>query len=136
MDQSFCGAVSLATDFYIYGYTSYENLTAFNMVTAQIEPFVDWSIFCSRFAVSYFCNYVFVPCDLTTGAPIPACSSSCDFLHAYCRSIYDQAVSFGATAGYSVVADCDNTLIHLQQSFGFPCSSSSLQNGCIDYLGM
>ena len=135
LDQNFCGDASLATDLYIYGYTGYENFTALNNFAKQIEPFIDWSQFCVRFAVSYFCNLIFIPCDLTTGRPMAACTNSCHFLRTYCPVIYFQVVQFGTAAGYLIVDNCENTLILLQQHFGFPCSSSSLQNNCIDFLG-
>ena len=136
LDQTFCGDASSATDSYIYGYTSYENLTKFNMFAEQIEPFIDWPDSCVQFAIYYFCNYVYVPCDLTTGGPVSICSNSCYFLRTNCPLIYLQVMNAAAAAGYSLVDNCENTLLFLQQEFGFPCSSSSLQNDCIDYLGM
>ena len=136
LDQTFCGDVSSATDSYIYGYTSYENLTKINMFTEQIEPFINRSDSCVQFTIYYFCNYIYVPCDLTTGGPLLTCSNSCYFLRTNCPIRYFQVLSFGASAGYPIVDNCENTLSYLQQEFGFPCSSSSLQNDCIDYLGM
>ena len=136
LEQSVCGEASLATDFYSYGYTSYHNLSEVSKLTKQIEPFIDYSLLCTQFAIYYFCNYVFIPCDLTTGGPISICSNSCYFLPTNCSVLYFQVVSLATTAGYPVNESCENTLIHLQLAFDFPCSSSSLQNDCIDLLSM
>ena len=72
---------------------------------------------------------------MTTGAPRAICTESCDFFRHECSETYNQAVTLGNAFGYAVSDHCENTLIYLQDNFDFPCSSSSLQNECIDLLG-
>ena len=131
-----CGNFSLATNVYSYGYTSYQNLSRIIRFTERIRRVTDFSLFCNRFITYYLCNYVFIPCDLTTGGPRAICSISCYYLHVHCYERYFAALSFVASVGYPVNESCEDTLSHLQLGFGFPCSSSSLQNDCIDILSM
>ena len=85
--------------------------------------------------MTYFlCNYVFVPCDLTTGAPRPVCTDSCYFVRTYCASQFMLVLEFTSTIDYPVIDSCENTLANLQVGFGFPCSSSSFEDNCIDLL--
>ena len=139
IQQGMCANFTFATDYYYYEYTNYENLSNFNMILQQIEPVitVDLIFLCYEFATYYFCNYVFPPCDLTTGAPRAICSESCDYFVTHCAKVYSLLVIY--LEAYEVLKyiniDCSNTL-NLQQDYGFPCSSNSLQNNCIDLLGM
>ena len=102
----------------------------------QITPVIDFKFFCTRFAAYYFCNYGFIPCDVTTGAPRAICTESCNFLRDHCSDAYIQVMTFVDAFGYTIKDRCENTLILIQEEFGFPCSSSSLQNECIDLLSM
>ena len=135
LQQTVCANYSLATDSYIYGYTSYNNLTEFAKLVLGIAPLIDFSYFCAQFSLYFFCNFGFVPCDLTSGAPRAICTESCNYAAINCSSVYNQVVAFVKAFGYTVKEDCENTLNFIQD-FGFTCSSSSLQNGCIDLLGM
>ena len=107
------------------------------MTLQQIEPVItiDIRFLCYQFATYYLCNYIFPPCDLTTGAPQAICTESCDYLLTECSDEYQQLVVYLLANGYTLNVTCGNTL-NLQQDYGFPCSSSSLQNNCIDLLGM
>ena len=129
--QSGCAEYSLATNFYGYGYTSHVNLTSFAAILESLRTFFDLSLICHQFAAYFICNYVFVPCDLFTGAPRSICSDSCYFLRQYCSATYFSVVMVGALR-FPIVDNCENTLIHLQLGYNFPCSSSSLGNDCID----
>lgn len=135
MYQTICADFSLATDSYIYGYTSYENLTELVSIVQRFTPVIDFQFPCTRFTTYFFCNYGFVPCDMTTGAPRAICTESCNFLRRHCGETYTQVLTFVDAFGYTIVDNCENTLVHLQKDFDFPCSSSSLQNECIDLLG-
>ena len=135
MRQSGCAEFSLASNFYGYEYTSYENLTEFAVVLESVSPIFDFAITCHRLAAYFICNYVFPPCDLFTGAPRSICTDSCYYLRDRCDREYFSMVSFAALR-YPMVDNCENTLIHLQQGFNFPCSSSSLGNDCFDLLSM
>ena len=129
--QSGCAEYSLATDFYGYAYTSNENLTSFAVILESLRPFFDFSLICHQFAVYFICNYVFVPCDLFTGAPRSICSDSCYFLRTYCDEEYFSVVQVGSLR-FPFEDNCENTLTHLQLGYNFPCSSSSIGNDCID----
>ena len=134
MHQTVCANFSLATDSYIYGYASRENITEFSRILERITPVIDFQFFCTRFAAYYFCNYGFIPCDVTTGAPRAICAESCNYLHDHCSGTYLQVVTLGGVFGQTIKDNCENTLSHIQEDYGFPCSSSSLQNECIDLL--
>ena len=131
LHQSSCAEFSFATGFYGYEYTSYENLTEFSMLLEFVSPLLDQSIMCHVLAAYFVCNYIFVPCDLFTGAPRSICTDSCYHLRNDCSEIYFPVLSAGALT-YPIVDNCENTLSHLQLGFNFPCSSSSLGNDCID----
>ena len=139
MQQGLCANFSFATDYYYYEYTSYENLSNFDMDLQQLEPLVTFNLleyYCFEFAIYYFCNHVFPPCDMATGAPRAICTESCDYLLTSCSEAYSQSVIYSEVFGdvNFLNINCSNTL-SLQQDYGFPCSSSSLQNNCIDLLG-
>ena len=136
LQQVLCGNYSLATDYYIYGYTSYENLTNLIKIVHDFTSVINLSYFCTKFAAYFFCNYGFPPCDLTSGAPRAICAESCRYLNTHCSGAFRQMVTFIRALGYHIKEDCDNTLRIIQDHFGFPCSSSSLQNECVDLLGM
>ena len=136
MQQGLCADFSVAIDYYHYEYTSYENLSNFHMTLLEIEPviIIDLQYFCYQFIAYYMCNYVFPPCDLTSGAPRAICTESCQYFLTDCSEAYNDLVIYVDAYGSIFNVECRNTL-KLQQDFGFPCSSSSLQNNCIDLLG-
>ena len=136
LQQTICANFSVATDYYIYGYTSYRNLTDFVMLLHLFEPAVNFKYSCTRFTAYYFCNIIFPPCDFITGAPRAICTESCYYASTQCTTAYTQVKTFLKPFGFVLSDNCENTLEPLQEYFGFPCSSSSLQNGCIDLLGM
>ena len=105
------------------------------MILESLRAFFDFSLICHQFATYFICNYVFVPCDLFTGAPKSICSDSCYFLRTYCAGTYFSVVMVGALR-FPFEDNCENTLTHLQLGYNFPCSSSSLGNDCIDLRSM
>ena len=133
MQQTICANYSLATDSYIYGYASYDNFTSLAKILQGFTP--NLSETCNLFATYFFCNFGFVPCDLTSGAPRAICTESCNYITTECSTEYSHVVTLVKAFGHTIKEDCINTLNHLQD-FGFTCSSSSLQNECIDLLGM
>ena len=133
--QTICADYTFATDFYGYGYTSNENLTALAAIIESLKDFFEFSFLCHRFAAYFICNYVFVPCDLFTGAPRSICTDSCNYLRRFCDDTYFTVVNVGSLT-FPIVDNCENTLIQLQTGYNFPCSSSSLGNDCIDLLSM
>ena len=133
--DNFCADLSLTTDSYGYEYASFETLTEFTNALSSYETVFNLDQHCQFFGVYYFCNYVLIPCDLFTGAPRPICSDSCYYLTTECGSIYNTVLFFASQVYPAFVDDCENTLSHLQTSYGFPCSSNSLEHNCIDLLG-
>ena len=133
--ENICADFSLATDSYVHEYTSSENLTGFTSNANIFVPYLYFSKHCQLFAAYYLCNYVGSPCDLFTGAPRPICSDSCYYLTTECSSIYYSALLYVNLVYPAFVDNCENTLSHLQTSYGFPCSSNSLEHNCIDLLG-
>ena len=86
-----------------------------------LESYPISSKFCTQFAVRYFCNHVFAPCNLTTGEPISSCSYSCYVLRDRCSIEYFQIAHTVVAGGIFPYVDyCENPLIYLQQSFGSP----------------
>ena len=135
LNQSSCAGFSLATDFYGYGYTSYENFTEIATSVEMYSPFLKLSYHCHQFAAYFICNYAFIPCDLFTGAPRSICSDSCYYFRTRCNETYDDILLYGGIVAYPFIDNCENTLIHLQTTYGFPCSSSTFENNCIDVIG-
>ena len=135
LSETFCADFSLTADSYGYGYASFENLTRFaNDVNMTRTSFLLYKP-CDLFAVYYFCNYVLIPCDLFTGAPRPICSDSCYYFTTECSSIYSTVLLLANQIYPAFVDDCENTLSHLQNNYGFSCSSINLEHNCIDLLG-
>ena len=135
ISENFCADFSLAIDSYIYGYDSSENLTGYSNDLNMFVNLFDLGQHCQFFATYYLCNYALIPCDLFTGAPRAICSDSCYYLTTECSSIYSTVLLFATQIYPAFVDDCENTLSHLQTSYGFPCSSNSLEHNCIDLLG-
>ena len=132
-----CSGANLGTAYYNYRYTSLENLTSYSTTITTLQEFFrsGFSGFCETFLVYYLCNYVFVPCDLTTGAPRPICTNSCYFVHTRCNLEFMRVMQFASAFDYPIIDDCENTPANLQVGFGFPCSSSSFEDNCLDLQG-
>ena len=126
-----CDDVSLATDFYGYEYT---NLTEILNQVDNYDLLLDFNHICGQLTGYFICNYVFIPCDLFTGAPRPICSDSCYYYCTECSDTYHTLLRVIPQAYPYIMDDCDNTLSHLQTGYDFPCSSSSLENNCLDLL--
>jgi len=133
-----CAQFNLATDYYNYRYTILENFTSFSQTIEALEDVINSGVvgFCRIIFPYFLCNYAFVPCDLTTGAPRPICTDSCYFMRTLCFEDFKHAVDYANVIDYPLVDDCENTLANLQKGFGFPCSSSSFKDNCIDIQGM
>ena len=131
-----CSGINLATNYYNFRYTSVDNFTSFSDTITTLEGIIrlGFNDFCGRILTYFLCNYVFVPCDLTTGGPRPICTDSCYFLLAHCEAQFMNVIQFTSTQNYPFMDNCENTLAHLQEGFGFPCSSSSFENNCINMM--
>jgi len=135
-ESKICSAFNLAIDYYNYGYTTLDNFTSYSSTLDTSEAFLLSSSdeFCEMYFIHYLCNYVFVPCDLTTGAPRPVCRDSCYFFRTRCPSELSYILTFARAVQYPIKDDCENTLAHIQE-FGFPCSSDDFKENCIDLKG-
>ena len=113
-----------------------ENFTLYSETIITLEDIIrlGFTGFCGKILTYFLCNYVFVPCDLTTGAPRPICTDSCYFVLTECQSEFSLVLQFTSTIDYPIIDNCENTLANLQVGFGFPCSSSSFEDNCIDML--
>ena len=135
IQQSLCVNFSLTVDDYIYRYTNYASLSTYVMLLHNFESIINPKYSCTRFALYYFCNQLFPPCDFISGAPRAICTDSCHYFRTQCTTTYTQIATYLKAFGLIILDSCENTLEFLQKYFDFPCSSSSLQNGCIDLLG-
>ena len=134
-----CARFSAASENMIFDYTTDEQfddyIETFNnleqlLVTANIAEEV-----CRQAAGYIICNYVFIPCNLTTGNPRPICTLPCDYyINVRCRNIFEVIFQFAALVDYPFVNNCTNTLSHLKE-FGFPLLSDNFADDCIDIAG-
>ena len=92
---------------------------------------------CRQAAGYYICNYVFIPCNLTTGNPRPICSASCDrYFNIRCVEVFGDILEFSSTfIDYPFMNNCPNTLSHLED-FGLSFMSGDFTDDCIDLVGM
>ena len=91
---------------------------------------------CHTTVVPFTCNIVFVPCNLTTGAPIPVCSNTCSSFKSSCTNSYDVLAAFSKFYGYPFTRNCENTLSHLNTDYGYLNSSSDFKDNCFSLPGM
>ena len=90
---------------------------------------------CRQAAGYIICNYVFIPCNLTTGNPRPICTLPCDYyFNVRCRDIFDVIIRFSTIINYPLMNNCPNTLSHLGE-FGITLSSDNFADDCIDIAG-
>jgi len=123
----------------IYKYTSEENFT---IILGYLTIAAKYNITPSRCEYEnavFVINYVFIPCNLTTGTPRPLCSDSCYNFRKHCRHRYNSALLFADLLNIPFVDDCENTLHVINTAFNFPNSSKDFQDDCFnlhDYSGI
>ena len=78
----------------------------------------------------FLCNYVFIPCNLTTGTPKPICSKSCYNFYHSCPDQYNLIYNM---MGYPFMNDCNNTLGHLAEWHEYAASSDDFDDDCLDF---
>ena len=132
-----CSRYNLATNDYVYRYTSAEN---FEQLSGDIQQAVPPLVslrgtpsICHLALNLLLCNVGFNPCDLTTGTPKPVCSKFCFYVRENCQFQYEFASSSAPTAGIPFVTDCNNTLKDLELSHGVEFSSDDFGNNCLDF---
>jgi len=131
-----CIEYNLATNDYIYQYTSVMNMTQFSSVIRQVVPLLDIQgiPFNCQVALNLFlCNFGFPPCNLTTGTPKPICSKSCFYFHQNCPLQFELMHTISGFFGFSFVEDCFNTLGHLEQWYDIEISSDDFGDDCLDF---
>jgi len=123
----------------IYKYTSEENFTkikdTMKLVISTIEISTFTATVClARSAVLVY-NYVFLPCNLTSGKPIPFCLSACEKFRHLCKSVYDNILTNARGLGIPFDDNCENLLYTHNYLFGFPNSSKDFEDHCYDDSG-
>ena len=91
---------------------------------------------CQLFVLQFFCNIIFIPCNLTTGAPMPFCSNVCFGLDRLCGVLDSLMVDLVTVNNIPYISNCENTLSHLNTDFNYPNSSSDFTDDCLHLPGM
>ena len=133
--QHICADFSITTDFLVYGYTSYENLTRFADDLNNYKILFDYPGICGLITAYFICNVAFVPCNVFTGAPRPICTDSCYYFRTECENVYNALLGVTISLDPDYKDNCNNTFNNLQITYDFPCSSDSLAYDCIDLIG-
>ena len=123
----------------ILDYTTQENFYDYIETLNNLEPLLSDSgedNICQNATAYLLCNYVFIPCNLTTGNPRPICTMPCDYyVNRRCANLFEIILRFSSIINYPFMNDCPNTLSHLE-TFGYSLSSASFADDCIDLAGM
>ena len=131
-----CTQYNLATNDYVYQYTSVRNIAQISDIIQQSRPLVDIqgiSFNCQLALNLFLCNFGFFPCNLTTGTPKPICSKSCFYFRQNCQIQYNLVQSIANLRNFSFVDDCNNTLGHLEQWYNVKLSSDDFRDDCLDF---
>ena len=129
---------SLSLNNMIFKYTSESNFTKFldalKVVAVTYLPQFPSSR-CVFYGVIIVINYVFVPCNLTTGTPQPLCSSSCNTFSYDCEYEYNTMITYANLLGIPLSDDCENTFHHINRVYNYPNTSKDFENDCFDFPG-
>ena len=90
---------------------------------------------CRKNSLLIGCSIVFIPCNLTTGAPIPLCSNDCSSFESECYNEFSTLSDFSIIYDYPFIQNCQNTLSHLNTYFNYPNSSSDFKDNCLAVPG-
>ena len=130
-----CSSYSLATNGYLFNYinASFEYLTE---VSNQVETlFHNTGPTCYNITLTYACNALFVPCDLTSGTPIAMCSNSCKQFKTICSVEYDTVVK-GLVAITFVSDICSDTLVYIKNEFAVNTTFKGVEHNCLGMYQM
>jgi len=129
----------VASNGIIFSYADKMEFKTFVSTLNGLESLLDNSDedeICQQAAAYIICNYVFIPCNLTTGNPRPICTGSCNYyFNIRCKELFATVIGFASVIKYPFMNNCPNTLSHLQ-GFGYSFSSDSFADDCIDIVGM
>ena len=131
-----CTQYNLATNDYLYQYTSVKNISLLSNAIQEVLPLIriQGVTFICELALNLFlCNFALSPCNLTTGTLKPICSQSCFFFRQNCNTHYDLARTIASFRGFPFADDCDNTLRHLQLWYNIEVSSDDFGDDCLDF---
>ena len=122
----------------IFKYTSESNFTKFLEALKVAIPYIPLfsSSRCLFYSAIFVYNYVFVPCNLTTGTPRPLCSSACYTFNYDCDYEYNTIISYANLFEVPLSDDCENTLHHINKEYGYSNSSKDFENDCLNFPGM
>ena len=139
LTNSACARFSEASQNVIFDYTTNEQFNGYIETLDGLEELLliaNTDEVC-RQAIGYImCNYVFIPCNLTTGNPRPICTLPCDYyINVRCRVEFEEIFQFAPFIDYPFINNCPNTLSHLEE-FGFSLLSDNFADDCIDLVGM
>ncbi|XP_065911786.1 tyrosine-protein kinase receptor UFO-like isoform X3 [Dysidea avara] len=131
-----CAQHSLATNNYLYQYTSVHNLTTFGNLLSVLESFTRLiTDGCFNTTASFICNGIFVPCDLTTGEAKAICTNSCYKFKEDCTLEYDSIIK-GAALIEGIILQlesfCADTLVLIKDAFGANTTASGVECNCLD----
>ena len=114
---------------------NYANESYFEMVANridQIKVVLDLSSEKCRISARLLsCSVLFIPCNLTTGAPIPLCSNDCYSFDSICENEISTLVDIGKLNNFPMIKNCENTLSHLNTLINYPNSSSDFKDNCL-----
>lgn len=134
-----CARFSQASQNVIFEYATVEQFNGYIETLDGLENLLitsDEDEVCQDAAAHIICNYVFIPCNLTTGNPRPICTLPCDYyINVRCRDVFEVILQFATIIDYPFMNDCPNTLSHLEE-FGFSLQSDNFADDCIDIAGM
>ena len=134
-----CRRFNQASQNVIFDYATNEQFNGYIETLDGLEELLNTSDeeeVCRQAAGYVICNYVFIPCNLTTGNPRPICTLSCDYyFNVRCREIFEVILRFSTIIDYPFMNNCPNTLSHLEE-FGFSLLSDNFADDCIDIAGM
>ena len=88
---------------------------------------------CKISSLLLVCSIIFIPCNLTTGAPIPLCSNDCSIYDSICENTISTMADLAKVNYFPFIQNCENTLSHLNN---YPNSSSDFKDNCLALSGM
>ena len=82
------------------------------------------------------CSILFVPCNPTSGAPIPLCSNDCFSYESKCYSTFSVFIDIAEFNNFPFIHNCENTLSHLSVYYNYQNSSSDFEDNCLALPGI
>ena len=129
-----CSEHSVATNGYLYNYTSAENLTQFMQIIDSLKSHIpNIKPECRHISLSHGCNGLFVPCDLITGKPRAICSNTCCHFRGLCSKEYAAFQLVLHVLKINQPDLCTDTLLFIKKVFG---ANATLKGDELNCIGM